>query len=239
VGAYDIRRQNGDTYPAVSRAVSFFSSHGPTSDGRAKPDIIAPGRFVYSSINSFDVVTEDYSAVDIKPEPDGTHSYAMMQGTSMATPMVTGLVALMLEANPALTPDTLAALLRKYATIDDAIRDKDKNVRGAGKANALATFANINDRADLPLSIRSVFSHNDDATPLFTIVPNPNKGTFHLRFDDAGQGEMLVYNLIGTLLQRQTVTSNQALSLQHLPTGIYIIRLQLGKQLSAQKMVIW
>ncbi|GHT72307.1 hypothetical protein FACS189456_0440 [Bacteroidia bacterium] len=239
VGAYNIRNQNSTAYTAPLRTVSTFSSHGPTADWRTKPDIIAPGSYIYSSINSLDVYKGDYSQTNIKPEPDATHAYAMMQGTSMATPMVTGLVALMLEANPALTPDTIAALLRKYAAIDDAIKNRDKNVRGYGKVNALATLANIDDREDLPLSIRSVFSRGDDAAPpLFTIVPNPNKGTFHLRFDDAGQGEMLVYNLIGTLLHRQPVTSHQALSLQHLPTGIYVIRLQLGKQLSAQKMAI-
>ena len=68
------------TYTAPSQiTMSDFSGWGPTDDGRIKPDIVADGVNLYSSSNASD------------------HSYAWMTGTSMASPTVTGSIALLQE----------------------------------------------------------------------------------------------------------------------------------------------
>ncbi|TDC79809.1 peptidase S8 [Micromonospora sp. KC606] len=67
------------------RTVAQFSSRGPASGGAAKPDLVAPGADVLSAM------------------PGG--GYATLAGTSMATPQVAGVVALMWSANPALVGD--------------------------------------------------------------------------------------------------------------------------------------
>ncbi|MFJ8833877.1 S8 family serine peptidase [Micromonospora aurantiaca] len=79
------------------RRVTEFSSRGPAPDGRAKPDLVAPGAAVVSAM------------------PGG--GYAALDGTSMATPQVAGVVALMWSANPALLGDLerTRAILRDTA----------------------------------------------------------------------------------------------------------------------------
>ncbi|MDF2889862.1 MAG: aprX2 [Clostridia bacterium] len=66
--------------------LAYFSSRGPTADGRVKPDIAAPGVNIMAA------------------KANTTSSYISYSGTSMATPFTAGTVALMLDANPSLTP---------------------------------------------------------------------------------------------------------------------------------------
>jgi serine protease AprX len=66
--------------------LAYFSSRGPTLDGRTKPDVVAPG----VSITAADAAN--------------TSGYITYSGTSMATPFVSGTVALALDADPGWTP---------------------------------------------------------------------------------------------------------------------------------------
>ncbi len=78
-------------------SLASFSSRGPTADGRIKPDIAAPG-------------------VNIMAAKAGTtNQYVSYSGTSMATPFVSGTVALMLAANQGLTPAQVKSLLMSTA----------------------------------------------------------------------------------------------------------------------------
>lgn len=92
---------DGDSVIAVgavtsSGSRSAFSSLGPTADGRIKPDVAAQGSAVYLAT------------------PDG--QYAFSRGTSFAAPMVSGIVAQMLQANPSLRPMEVRDILRQTAS---------------------------------------------------------------------------------------------------------------------------
>lgn len=79
--------------------ISSFSSRGPTADGRIKPDLVAPGHNITSCGRT------------------SSTSYVTYSGTSMATPFTAGIVALMIDANPSITPSSVKSIL-KNTTID-------------------------------------------------------------------------------------------------------------------------
>ena len=115
--------------------VASFSSRGPSAiDSSAKPDIVAPGVAIEST-------TEPSSRL-FAANPGsrlwgsirtGSEPYMSLTGTSMAAPVVTGAIALMLQANPALTPNAVKAILQYTAETRIGV---DHLTQGAGFLNA-------------------------------------------------------------------------------------------------------
>jgi serine protease AprX len=107
VGASD----EGQTPERSDDAIAVYSAYGTTTDGYVKPDIIAPGQDIISllSLNS----TWYYE----HPERVlANGDYFRLSGTSMAAPMVTGAVALLLQDEPELTPDQVKYRLMATGT---------------------------------------------------------------------------------------------------------------------------
>lgn len=122
---------------------AIFSSTGPTVDGRQKPDISAPGDFLYSSKSSdFPQLGYFYgSGVDALAAGVDPSRYGGLAGTSMSTPVTTGAVALLLQANPALTSDQVKEFLKNTAT-HDAFTGPGWSPRfGWGKLNIAAAIS--------------------------------------------------------------------------------------------------
>lgn len=98
--------------------VAAFSSRGPTADGRMKPDVVAPGTFILSTRSTM-IAPNNKAWAAFPPSP----FYFHMGGTSMATPLTAGAVALVREylrrkkkvANP-------SAALLKAALIAGTVR---------------------------------------------------------------------------------------------------------------------
>lgn len=124
VGALDDRNTVEDR---SDDDVASFSSRGPTIYGVIKPDILAPGVNIVSlrSPNSYLDKANKTSRID--------SDYFVLSGTSMATPICAGIVALMKQHNPDLTPQEIKNLLKSGA---DLWGDRDPNVYGAGYINA-------------------------------------------------------------------------------------------------------
>jgi subtilisin family serine protease len=120
---------------------SVFSAAGPTADDRFAPDVLAPGEYVLSSL-SLDASPDSPSSeffVGVGNHfawaDDGVHG--VLRGTSQATPHVTGALALLLEADPSLTPSALRDILR--ATARDELGGYTPRV-GFGKLDVLAAL---------------------------------------------------------------------------------------------------
>src|SRR5919107_554697 len=105
-----------------------FSGRGPTAHGLAKPDVAAPGAHVIS-------LRAPGSTIDTKFPWYVDGSYRRGSGTSMATGVVSGAVALMLQANPGVSPDRAKYALT--ATSRDAASD-DPMAVGSGVVDAAA-----------------------------------------------------------------------------------------------------
>ncbi len=78
-------------------SLAYFSSRGPTADGRTKPDIASPGYYITAA------------------EANSTNAYVSMSGTSMATPFTAGTAALMFDANPNMTPAQVKSIITSTA----------------------------------------------------------------------------------------------------------------------------
>ena len=96
--------------------VPSWSSRGPTDDGRVKPDLVAPGVGITSTWKD--------------------NSFKSLSGTSMSTPHVSGVAALLLETDSSLKPDDIKNVL-KSTTFDLGL---DENTQGAGRVDAYEAY---------------------------------------------------------------------------------------------------
>ena len=129
-----------------------FSSIGPIIDGRNKPEISAPGVNVVSSLSSY--TDEVYTPVMTYTYASRQYKWAKMSGTSMSGPAVTGIVALMLQADSTLTPAEIKQYLCSSARNDSEtgplhVRDSISNAWGWGKADALAAINEVLAHVDI------------------------------------------------------------------------------------------
>lgn len=175
----------------VDGEVCWFSSAGPTAAGVPKPEIAAPGALVVSALSRSALPGSPGSVFTSSTCPatksgatdkrclqvDGNHGIAI--GTSMSSPVVAGVVALLLQADPTLTQDKVMALLQAGAhqfRAPAAFEDQ----AGPGEVDALASLDALQQMRDpalfLPsqaqswLTLSSDYVAADGSTPLTAIV---------------------------------------------------------------------
>ncbi|MDE5609306.1 MAG: S8 family serine peptidase [Bacteroidales bacterium] len=122
-----------------SQHIAPFSSHGPTADGRMKPDITAPGCHIISAYNSFDQADNTMHFVQTVTRNERTYYFGNMQGTSMASPAAAGIIALWLQADPTLNVDKVRSILKETALDypEAYTPGQPENTWGYGKIDAL------------------------------------------------------------------------------------------------------
>jgi subtilisin family serine protease len=144
------------TLTRSDETMASFSSHGPTYlDWSAKPDLVAPGVGIESLADASSLFYTNYSPYLLPGTvPTATLPYLSLSGTSMSAPVVAGTVALMLQANPALTPNAVKAILQYTAEVKAGYNFL---TQGAGFLNARGAvrlaqyFANPDQSVQFPL----------------------------------------------------------------------------------------
>jgi minor extracellular serine protease Vpr len=236
VGAY-VTRNNWKplwydlvTEPDSIGALAPFSSRGPTADGRVKPEITAPGEVLLSSYNAGENgIANNRKIVNEVYKGEIIHYFGAMSGTSMACPMVTGIVALMLQANPRLGPEQVKQMLQQNARQDSYtgnIGPNGSNIWGWGKVDA---------QQSVLAASKTVGIEESDASSTLIAYPNPSSGIVYLayRSDKATIADITVRNMLGRTVYHQPVASVGSepyrLDLSGLAPGIYIVTLRDNK----------
>ena len=136
--------------------VASYSSKGPTLfDQIVKPDIVAPGNQIVSILGN-NTLAQEF------PSNNRDGAYFVLSGTSMATPVVSGAVALLLQQNPALTPDQVKARLMKtaYKTFPQSSTATDPTT-----GNTYTSFYDIFTIGAGYLDIWAALNNSDVVTP--------------------------------------------------------------------------
>ncbi|HDJ96816.1 MAG TPA: hypothetical protein ENG45_01955 [Candidatus Aenigmarchaeota archaeon] len=151
--------------------VPSWSSRGPTDDGRVKPDLVAPGVGIISTWKD--------------------NSFKSLSGTSMSTPHVSGVVALLLEAKPELKPDEVKEILKSTA-VDLGY---DENTQGAGKVDTYEAYLYIMNISEEKVRPRLILGRELPAagimpdSPLYVFKKLFEKLDLFLTFEEVAKAE--------------------------------------------------
>ncbi len=201
--------------------ISSFSSYG-TVNGENKPDICAPGAGIISSYST-PYTTANNIAIETNYSGSttayGRNSYfGQMQGTSMSCPHLSGIVALMLQADPSLDFAQVKEHLTSTAARDINVLTASKPIRwGAGKADALAAVkAVLDNRA----AIGDVWADADER-----LIVTATADGYEVYMAGAADITATLYDLQGRPVASARGTDGTAtVSASSLQSGIYILR---------------
>ena len=222
--------QNGKLAP--------FSSRGPMADGRIKPDIAAPGITIASAMSSYSTdhtpTGEDSSDVVSvitgyqHPITSNNYYYTEFLGTSASSPAAAGIVALLLQANPNLTPDNIREIITTTAIEDSHtgnIPAGGNNNWGFGKINAYAAIKKAIQQAS---GIYSFSGKQLDCV----LYPNPNNGLFTIDYSGEKSEELIVeiINITGSIVKTEKWAVNvgenrKQLNVSDMAKGFYTIKI--------------
>ncbi len=137
--------------------IGLYSSRGPTAiDFEAKPDVVAPGSGMVSLADATSTMYSSKAAYLMSGSVSTPYKpYLSLTGTSMSSPVVAGSVALMLQANPTLTPNMVKAIIQytaqEYGPYDSLTQGAGfLNTRGAVQLALYFKTAKVGDKMPMP-----------------------------------------------------------------------------------------
>ncbi len=202
----------------VGGGIASFSSIGPRYDGTMKPDISAPGVAIMSSISSF--TNAAYTSLGSVDFNGRTYHFAKFSGTSMSSPMVAGVAALILDANPYLSARQVKEIIMETARQDNitGIIPVEGSTRwGAGRVNAYAA---------VKLALQTIGLEEPKNDLMWSVFPNPVANDLHFTIVEELPKQAEIVNLNGQVNLRAII--NGKLNVSDLSPGNYFIRLQIN-----------
>ena len=211
-----------------SNKIADFSSKGPVTwkttsygdynylpnreIGLIRPDVCAPGVGIMSCDNS------------------NSTKYKKMDGTSQAAPCVTGVVCLMLQKKPYLTPAQICEALETTAKKLDTIKNNDF---GSGCVDAWLAMQKIEDYQDVTGIEDKEYENN------VTLYPNPVENELFIA-TETQIDEIAIYDIYGRQALSQQVnksTSQQVVNVGNLKAGVYFIKIKSGDSEMTQRFI--
>ncbi len=212
--AFDNAIAVGSTNSNDNRTVPFFWSSTSGSNYGNHIDVVAPGNYIYGLSHTSNTSYETYWG-----------------GTSQATPLVAGIVSLMLSLNPNLTVDQIRNILRN--TADDQIGNPLEDTfgwdqyYGAGRVNAYNALSYVQS-----LSNENFMYHND-----ITIYPNPVKETLYFKsLVNPNIFNVSIYDITGRLVNEYHKV-NTSIDVSQLKNGVYILIINYDKNKIIKKFI--
>ena len=189
--------QGPSTWSEVTQYNDYpYSSGSATNIGLIRPDVCAPG----VNIKSLDWST--------------TNGYCLKSGTSMATPCVTGTIALMLSKDHELTPAQIDEILERTAVPLSAHKSNDF---GSGRIDALAAVNAVGDDGVDKINVSDIM-----------VYPNPAKDVIFISKDAACHVRAKEYNVINVLgdivLSGPITSESMQIDVSNLPAGLYLLK---------------
>lgn len=181
-----------------------FSSSGPAADGALRPDVLAPGYYVVSSL-----ARSIASAIDAVQVVDAGH--AAFAGTSMSSPFGAGAIALLFQRDPTLTQADARALLQAGAR--PALDDGHEYAGGAGILDVEGALAALDRKAKPPratslqMTLGGSYLASDGGLPLYALA---------IARDEAGRPADVEGGLV-----LETDGANVNVPLEHPAVGLY------------------
>lgn len=196
-----------------------FSSCGPTFDGRTKPDVVAPGFNIVAPYNSFytDFAGVRNCIVSSVNSNGQTYYYLAESGTSMAAPVVSGVIALWLQAKPDLTPAQIMEVIRLTATHPEDTMVYPNNSYGYGQIDAYRGLLEV---LNLPVNIPEL-SREQPLGVRFRVVNRHLYADFGA--DNPQRIDFKIYSIDGRLIMTQS--GKRDVDLTALGSGVYAVQL--------------
>lgn len=210
----------------VGGAPASFSSYGPLMDETLKPDIAAPGVQVASSISSYTDAT--FQQVDQVQFNGRTYPFGRYSGTSMSGPAVAGIAAIILDANPFLSPDQVKDVIIETARTDNFTGTiPPHSVKwGWGKIDAYQAV-----QAALQI-VGQIELHIDYH---WTVAPNPASSAITVHGVDGFVEDIQIISMTGASVYQNTELS--IIDISALESGVYLMRLVVDGKVQQTKFV--
>lgn len=249
-GAYNLRscyvNMKGKVVSQYEKCrTTYFTSHGPTLDGRIKPDILAPGDNVFAARSRFQDYMDFESILDANTVSFG--------GTSASSPITAGVAALIWEKYPFFTRDSIINLIKSSANFDSYCAvwgEQPNNIAGWGKIDAF--YALTGERIDNNSFCRTndvcvpKFQPQDTIPSLpkneFIIYPNPVFKTAYIHYSSDRVLRYAVFDVSGRIMKKGMLPKSTGfevkLDFEYYAQGIYYLKIEGWEKPFVKKIVV-